>query len=40
MDVEFDPAKDESNIAKRGVSLARSADLDILAVVEDHRFAG
>lgn len=40
MDVEFDPAKDETNIAKHGVSLARAHDLDVLAVVEDDRFEG
>ena len=39
MDIEFDPAKDEANIAKHGVSLARAADLDILAFVDDTRFA-
>ena len=40
MDFEFDPAKDAANLAKHGVSLAASADLDVLAVVEDDRFAG
>lgn len=40
MDIEFDALKDASNIAKHGVSLARAADLDVLAVVEDERFAG
>jgi uncharacterized DUF497 family protein len=34
----FNPLKDEVNIAKRGVSLARAADLEILAVLEDVRF--
>ncbi|SDD86142.1 hypothetical protein SAMN05444678_12717 [Sphingomonas sp. YR710] len=38
MDIEFDPAKDASNIAKHGVSLARAADLDQIIVVEDDRF--
>lgn len=36
--IEFDPAKDEANIAKHGVSLARAADLEILARVSDTRF--
>jgi uncharacterized DUF497 family protein len=39
MDIEFDPAKDAANIAKHGVSLALAADLEILAVVDDLRFA-
>ncbi len=39
MDIEFDPAKDAANIAKHGVSLARAADLDILARVFDDRYA-
>lgn len=38
MDIEFDTAKDAANIAKHGVSLARAADLDILAFVQDDRF--
>lgn len=37
MQIEFDPAKDEANIAKHGVSLARAADLEILAFIEDDR---
>lgn len=37
MDIEFDPAKDEANIAKHGVSLARAANLEILAFIEDDR---
>ena len=28
MEIEFDPAKDESNIRKHGISLARAAELD------------
>jgi len=36
--IEFDPAKDEANIAKHGVTLARAADLDMLAVKQDERF--
>jgi uncharacterized DUF497 family protein len=39
MDIVFDPAKNESNLAKHGVSLEAAADLDVLAVVEDDRFA-
>ena len=37
MQIEFDPAKDEINIAKHGVSLVRAADLEILAFIEDDR---
>jgi len=40
MDIEFDPAKDAANIAKHGVSLASAADLEILSIVADDRFAG
>lgn len=36
--IEFDPAKDAANIAKHGVSLARAADLDVLADIADLRF--
>lgn len=36
-DIEFDPAKDAANVEKHGVSLARAADLDIVAVVERSR---
>lgn len=39
MDIEFDPAKDEANVAKHGVSLARVADLVGVIVVEDDRFS-
>ncbi len=35
--MQFDPAKNEANIAKHGVSLERAADLDIQAVLEDDR---
>ena len=38
MQIEFDPEKDEINIAKHGVSLARAVDLDMLAVKQDERF--
>jgi uncharacterized protein len=38
MVVEFDPAKDAVNIAKHGISLARAAELEPIAYVEDNRF--
>lgn len=38
MYVEFDPAKDQANIAKPGVSLARAVELAGIVVVEDQRF--
>lgn len=38
MTIEFDPEKDALNVAKHGVSLARAADLDIRAMVDDGRF--
>lgn len=37
MKIECDPAKDQANIAKHGVSLGRAADLEILAFIEDGR---
>ena len=37
MPIEFDPAKDEVNIAKHGISLSRAADFEILAFIEDDR---
>ena len=37
MDVEFDPAKDEENRRKHGLSLADAADLDMVAVIPDDR---
>lgn len=36
--IEFDPTKDEANIAKHGISLARAEDMIVLATVEDDRF--
>ena len=39
MNIEFDPAKDEVNVAKHGLSLARAVDLDVLAYLPDDRFA-
>jgi uncharacterized protein len=38
MDIEFDPDKDRSNIAKHGISLARAAELEELTVERDDRF--
>lgn len=38
MEIEFDPAKDASNVQKHEISLARAADLDVIAMVEDDRF--
>ncbi|HTM78883.1 MAG TPA: BrnT family toxin [Devosia sp.] len=38
MEIEFDPAKDQSNIAKHGISLARAAELEDLTVEPDDRF--
>ncbi len=35
MEIEFDPIKDEANIAKHGVSLARATELDVLVFVDD-----
>jgi uncharacterized DUF497 family protein len=37
MDIEFDTAKDESNVAKHGLLLSRAVDLEILRFVEDER---
>ena len=38
MEIEFDPAKDELNRAKHGISLARAADLEELTIEADDRF--
>ena len=38
MNVEFDPDKDEVNVAKHGVSLARAVELAGVVVIEDARF--
>jgi uncharacterized DUF497 family protein len=35
--IEFDPAKDVANLDKHGVSLARTAELDIAAFIEVSR---
>lgn len=37
MIIEYDPAKEEANIQKHGISLERASDLDILALLEDDR---
>ena len=37
MEIEFDTAKDEINILKHGISLARAADFEIVAFIEDDR---
>ncbi|KWZ38004.1 hypothetical protein WS72_24180 [Burkholderia savannae] len=40
MDITFDPAKNETNIGKHGVSLALAAQLDwsdVLSYVDDRR---
>ncbi len=37
--LQFDPDKDAANIVKHGISLARAADLEILARVSDDRFS-
>jgi uncharacterized DUF497 family protein len=34
MPIEFDAEKDRANIAKHGISLARAADLEILAFTD------
>jgi uncharacterized protein len=39
MNIEFDPAKDAANLAKHGISLARAADLEVVARVVDGRYA-
>ena len=39
MEIEFDAAKNAAHIEKHGISLARAAELDLLAYVADDRFA-
>lgn len=39
MIIEYDPAKEEANIQKHGISLERARDIDILALLEDDRNA-
>jgi len=38
MEIEFDPHKDATNIAKHGISLERAADMEMLAAERDTRF--
>jgi uncharacterized protein len=38
VNIEFDPAKDATNIEKHGISLSRADELDVLAAFEDSRF--
>ena len=38
MSIAFDPAKEAANTAKHGISLARAAELDVLARIVDPRF--
>ena len=37
MTIEFDPERDRPNLAKHGVSLARAADIEIRAFLEEDR---
>lgn len=37
MEIDFDPVKDETNVAKHGISLSRAVDFEILAFLEDRR---
>jgi uncharacterized DUF497 family protein len=39
MEIEFDPAKDEANRARHGISLSRAVEMDLSAalVVQDDR---
>ncbi|SMC91676.1 BrnT family toxin [Rhizobium sp. RU36D] len=39
MDIEFDEAKNEANVNKHGISLARARDMNILRFLEDERKA-
>ncbi|NBB49412.1 BrnT family toxin [Rhizobium sp. CRIBSB] len=39
MIIEYDPAKEEANTQKHGISLERARDIDILALLEDDRNA-
>lgn len=39
MVIEYDPAKEEANIKKHGISLERARDIDILALLEEDRNA-
>jgi uncharacterized DUF497 family protein len=37
MDIEFDPAKDASNLIKHGIRLARASEFKPVKVLEDNR---
>ncbi len=37
MKIEFDPAKDQANIEKHGISLSRVSEFEILSFIEDDR---
>jgi len=37
MDIEFDPAKDATNLAKHRISLARTVEMEMAVFVEDER---
>lgn len=37
MDIEFDPAKDASNLIKHGVRLARASEFNPVKILEDIR---
>lgn len=37
MNIEFDGAKNEANLAKHGISLERAVDFEMRSVVEDNR---
>ena len=39
MEISYDPAKNASNIEKHGIALSRFPEMDVLAVVEDDRYA-
>ncbi|MBX9909892.1 MAG: BrnT family toxin [Beijerinckiaceae bacterium] len=38
MEIEFDPAKEATNLAKHRISLGRAKELEVLAFQEDRRF--
>lgn len=37
MSIDFDPEKNALNMRKHGISLARAADFEVIAVLEDTR---
>lgn len=39
MEISFDPAKNASNRQKHGITLDQFPQMEVLAVVEDNRFA-